>query len=179
MSTVRTSPGPDVAGEPLDFSTNAKAPLQIELRFQLNLSRPRAFELFVYRLPEWFGAVHKVSFDNARSERGPSEVGACSTRVCSMGSKALVEEIVALEPGRGYAYSADLGRSTMKMPIRDHLGTLDIEDANGLSIVTWRQYFRSIWPVSPLIRWYMRDRLMKPALRVLFQKYGGEPLAGF
>lgn len=179
MTTDRTSRGSAVAGEPVAIAAKANAPLQIELRFQLNLPRSQVFELFVHRLPEWFGAIHQVSFDNAHSGRGPTEVGVCSTRLCSMGSKTLVEEIVAFEPGRRYAYKADLGRSTMKMPINEHLGTIDIEDANALSVVTWRQYFRAIWPLTELIRWYMRDRLMKPALRVLFQKYGGQPLGAF
>lgn len=156
----------------------ATAPLQIELRFDLDVSTAEAFDILAFRLPEWFGAIHKVTYDNTASQNGPETVGACSSRVCAMGRKHLVEEIVWFAPGKGYSYRADMGRSSMKMPISEHLGTLEIEANGKRSRVIWRQYFRApVWPFGVLVRWYMRERMMRPALRVMFRKYGGRPAA--
>ncbi len=150
------------------------AALQIELRFHLRLPPTDAFDMVTFRLPEWFGQIDQVTWDNARSERGPAEAGVCSTRACVIGGKVLYEDIAAFEAGRLYAYRADMARSTMKMPIRDHLGMFEVEAADGGSLVTWRQYFRPpFWPLGAVVRWYMRDRMMRPAVKALLTKHGG------
>lgn len=151
------------------------APLQIELRFRLQVPPAEAFDLVANRLPEWFGAIHSVKWDHSRSAAGPGQTGACSERVCDFGGKALREEIVAFEPGRSYSYRADMARSEMKMPLSDHLGSFVIEQAEGGSAVTWRQYFRARWYMPTfMLRWQMRDRMMRPAINGLLSKYGGE-----
>lgn len=154
------------------------APLQIALRFRLALPPAEVFDLVTTRLPEWFTAIHAITWDHSRSRRGVGNLGACSERVCDFGGKELVESIVELEPGRRCAYSVDMARSRMKMPLRDHLGTFDLEpDAEG-TVVTWRQHYRPLWFVpAAILRWQMRDKMMRPALDTLIERYGGEWLS--
>ena len=92
-------------------SASSPSPLQIELRFRLNVPPEEAFELVTTRLGEWFTAIHAVTWNHANSNGGVGNIGACSERVCDFGGKALVENIVEFEPGRRYAYSADMARS--------------------------------------------------------------------
>jgi hypothetical protein len=167
--TVVTATAPSAVDNP-----PAEAPLQIELLFRLAVPPPEAFDLVAFRLPEWFGMIHSVTWDNARSDRGKSEVGVHSSRTCSIGGKELCEDIVAFEPGRTYSYKVDMARSTMKMPIKDHLGTFEVQPLRDGSLVTWRQYFRAARPMIGMIRWYMRSRLMIPALKSLVKNVGGE-----
>jgi hypothetical protein len=144
----------------------------------LELPTEEVFDLVTNRLGEWFSAVHAVTWNHAKSTRGPGTLGACSERVCDFGGKTLVEDILELEPGRRYAYSADMSRSQMKMPLREHLGTFDVEPDGGGSVVTWRQYFRPLWFVpGAMLRWQMRDKMMRPAVDGLVEKYGGEWLS--
>jgi uncharacterized protein YndB with AHSA1/START domain len=162
----------------MHFVHSQTAPLQIELRFRLNVPPSEAFELVTTRLPEWFGAIHSVNWNHAKSTRGPTTLGACSERVCDFGGKTLVEDIREFEPGHRYAYSVDMTRSEMKMPLRDHLGSFEVEPAGGGTIVTWRQHFKPLWFVpGALLRWQMRDKMMRPALEVLIKKCGGELLS--
>lgn len=174
MTPSRTTPESTRSDAP-DALGSYAAPLQIKLRFHVQIPSREAFDLVAIRLPEWFGRIREIRWDNTASERGPSQVGACSSRACSIDGKVVHEEIVSFKPGRSYAYRADMRRSTMKMPIRDHLGTFDVEDDDGGCTVTWRQYFRApIWPLGAVIRWYMRDRLMRPAVKGLISKVGGQ-----
>lgn len=157
-------------------SVQVRAPLQIELRFQLDVARAEAFDLVSTRLGEWFHQIHAIDWNHTRSKRGPATLGACSERTCDFGGKSLVEEITELEPGAHYAYRIDFTRSQMKMPITNHLGTFNVEAApNGRgSVVTWRQHFRAKWFVpAALLRWQMRDKLMRPAIDEAIKKYGG------
>lgn len=154
----------------------APSPLQIELRFRLDIPQAEAFELVSTRLAEWFHQIHAVAWNHTRSKRGATTLGACSERTCDFGGKSLVEEITELEPGSYYAYRIDFTRSQMKMPITDHLGTFTVEAApSGRgSLVTWRQHFRAKWFVpAAVLRWQMRDKLMRPAIDHALAKYGG------
>lgn len=163
-----------VAGAPTVAPT---APLQIELRFRVDLSPGETFDLVANRLPEWFGAIHAVTWDHARSTAGPGTPGACSERTCEIGGKTLHEHIVAFQPGRHYAYRADMKRSQLRLPLLDHLGTFDVEADGDGSVVTWRQHFRARWFVpAAILRWQMRDRLMRPAIDALLAKHGGAHL---
>ena len=154
--------------------STARPPLQIELRFHLALPTDTVFELVTTRLPEWFAMIHEVTWDHARSTRGPSKLGACSERVCDFGGKKLLEEIVEVDFGRSYTYRADLERSTMKMPLAEHLGSFELSASDGGTDVTWRQYFRAKWFVpAAMLRWQMRDKMMRPAVDALIAKHGG------
>lgn len=149
------------------------APLQIELSFELSTSPNDAFDLLSNRLPEWFSAIHAVRWDHSRSKAG-DQVGECSERVCDFGGKALREVIAAYEPGRHYAYRVDLSRSTLQMPLQDHLGTFDVAATERGSKIVWRQHFRARWFVpAALLRWQMRERMMRPAVEGLIARYGG------
>ena len=153
-----------------------RAPLQIELKFQLDVAPAEAFDLMSTRLAEWFAQIHDVTWDHARSNRGASTLGVCSERVCNFGGKSLLEEIVEFEPGRRYAYRIDMAKSQMKMPIRNHLGTFAIEatSTGTASVVMWHQYFDAKWLVpAAMLRWQMRDKLMRPAVDEAIRKYGG------
>jgi hypothetical protein len=174
-SSNQSVPTSLVRPTPTNAPQAVQAPLQIEFRLRLNLPPTEAFELVTVRLGEWFTAIHAVTWNHSKSTRGVDTLGACSERVCNFDGKALVEKIVEFEPGRSYAYSADMQRSEMKMPLRDHLGRFEVvPDAIG-SVVIWRQYFRPQWFVpAALLRWQMRDKMMRPALAVLIRKYGGE-----
>lgn len=155
------------------------SPLQIELRFRLDVSREEAFELVTNRLAEWFEAIHSVRWNHDTSTRGPGQLGACSERVCDFAGKALVERIVEVEPGRRYSYSVDMARSQMKMPIRDHLGSFTIEAGASGTEVIWRQHFRAAWFVpAAMLRWQMRDKMMRPAVDALIARHGGGWLSG-
>lgn len=163
-----------------ESSTDARAsapdlaPLQIELEFRLAVPPAVAFDLVTTRLAEWFSAIHAVTWNHERSVRGAGTLGACSERVCDFGGKSLVETIVELEPGRRYAYSVDMSRSQMKMPLRDHRGTFDVVADGDGSVITWRQHFRALWFVpAAMLRWQMRDKMMRPALAALIAKHGG------
>lgn len=154
------------------------APVQIELRFRLELPPAEAFDLVANRLAEWFGAIHAVRWDHSRSTRGAGTPGPCSERVCDFGGKALVEDIVSFEEGRRYAYRADMERSEMKMPLVDHLGTFDVEALGSGSRIIWRQHFRARWFMpTAMLRWKMRDGMMRPAVDGLIAKFGGAWLA--
>lgn len=150
------------------------SPLQIELVFHLACTAAVAFELVTDRLPEWFHAIHGVQWDHRASQAGAGRLGACSQRTCDFNGKALREDIVEVVPGRGYAYRVDLGASQMKMPIRDHLGTFEVAADGAGSRVIWRQYFRAAWYVpAAMLRWQMRDKLMRPAVEELLRQYRG------
>lgn len=156
----------------------AAAPLQIELRFRLALPTEEVFDLVSARLPEWFSAIHGVRWDHDKSSRGAGRLGACSERVCDFSGKTLVERIVAVEPGRSYAYSVDMTRSQMKMPLRDHLGSFELTPRADGTEVVWRQHFRALWFVPTfLLRWQMREKMMRPAVAALIAKHGGGWLA--
>lgn len=162
--------------DPSPHVSSARGPLQITLQFQLHVPPAEAFDLMATRLGEWFQQIHAVDWNHARSERGATTVGRCSERVCDFAGKSLVEEITEFEAGSHYAYRIDFARSQMKMPITNHLGTFDVEPApSGRgSIVTWRQYFRAKWFVpAAMLRWQMRDKLMRPAVDEAIKKYGG------
>lgn len=166
------------ATNPIKLQPIPVAPLQIELRFMLRVPAHEAFDLVTNRLPEWFGAIHSTKWDHTRSTAGPDHPGACSERVCDFGGKALREEIVSYTEGRSYTYRADMERSEMKMPLTDHLGSFEIEQVKGGSVVTWRQYFQARWYMPTfMLRWQMRDRMMRPAVDGLITKFGGEWLS--
>ncbi len=149
-------------------------PLQIELQFTLALPPDRVFDLVANRLPEWVTGIHAVTWDHQASTAGSGLAGACSERSCDFGGKQLREVMVAWEPGRRYTYRADLARSTLKLPLHDHLGSFELTPAAGGTRVTWRQYFRPAWFVpAAMLRWQMRDRLMKPAVERLLEAWGG------
>ena len=159
---------------PQDPCASAPPPLQIELRFRLDVDPATAFDLVSNRLPEWFGAIHAVRWDHTRSTAGPGRAGACSERVCDFGGRALHEEVVSFEPGRRYSYRALLDRSELKMPIAEHLGSFDVVADGGGSVITWRQRFRTRWFMpTAMMRWQMRDRMMRPAVEVLIARHGG------
>jgi Polyketide cyclase / dehydrase and lipid transport len=148
--------------------------LQIVLRFRLTLPAEEVFDLVAFRIPEWFGLVQEVRWDHSRSQAGTARAGVSSRRSCEIGGKVLEEEIVVFVPGRMYAYQADLVRSTLKMPIRNHLGMFMISPEGTASQVEWRQYFDTPpWPLSALVRWQMRSRMMLPAVRQLIARHGG------
>ncbi len=159
---------------PSPTPTTMPPPLKIELQFHLALPPEHVFDLVTTRLPEWFTAIHQVTWDHARSKRGPAALGACSERICDFGGKQLREEIVEVRAGRSYSYRADIERSTMKMPLASHLGTFELEPDEGGTKVTWRQYFRAKWFVpAAMLRWQMRDKMMRPAVDGLLAKHGG------
>lgn len=163
---------------PKKLEAGPEASLQIELRFLLRIPPSETFNLVAKRLPEWFGAIHSIEWDHTHSKAGPGQVGACSERICNFGGKALREEIISYEEGRRYTYRADMTRSEMKMPLSNHLGSFEIEKAEGGSVVIWRQYFRARWYMPAfMLRWQMRDRMMRPAVAALITKYGGEWLS--
>jgi hypothetical protein len=150
------------------------SPLQIELSFVLQVPPAEAFDLMAHRLDEWFTQIHAISWDHSKSLKGPTAHGACSERSCDFGGKALREVIVSYEPGKRYSYRADMARSEMKMPLDDHLGSFDFEAVPGGTRVTWRQHFAPKWFVpGAMLRWQMRDKMMRPAVERLFTKYGG------
>lgn len=153
-----------------------EAPLQIELVFRLHVPADEAFELVSTRLTEWFAKIHDVRWQSPRTSPGPAGPGGCTERVCAFDGKDLVETIVAWSPGRSYAYAVDMNRSAMKMPLARHLGTFDVVDeGSNLSRVTWRQHFVPRWFVpGGLLRWQMRDKMMRPAVEALLATRGGE-----
>lgn len=155
-------------------AASPQSPLQIELRFFIDVPPNEAFDLVAHRIPEWFGPIHGVVWDNARSDRGPTLPGARSERVCDFDGKALCEVITSYVPGRRYSYSVDMERSQMKMPLTDHVGVFEVAPHGDGSRVIWRQHFRARWFVpAALLRWQMRESMMKPALVSLFAKVGG------
>ncbi len=155
-------------------SATSSSPLQIELTFTLGLPPEQAFDLVAHRLPTWFTDIHQVTWDHTQSLRGPDTVGACSERTCDFGGRALREVIVSYEPGRRYSYRVDFARSSMKMPLEGHLGSFEVMPAEGGCRVTWRQHFRAKWFVpAALLRWQMRERLMRPAVERLLAAHGG------
>ncbi|MBM4779128.1 MAG: SRPBCC family protein [Archangiaceae bacterium] len=156
------------------LETAATSPLQIELTFVLNLTPEQAFDLVAHRLPEWFTAIHTVTWDDSKSLSGARTHGACSERSCDFDGKALKEVIVSYEPGRRYSYSVDMKRSEMKMPLEDHLGSFDLEAVAGGCLVVWRQHFKPKWFVpGAMLRWQMGERMMRPAVEKLLATHGG------
>jgi|GEM_PF-2196387 len=150
-----------------------QSPLQIELRFDLEVAPAVAFDLVANRLPEWFSTIHSVQWDHSKSTTGPSTAGACSERTCNFGGKVLREVIISFKPGRGYTYRADLGRSSMKMPLEGHFGSFELEAIGTGTRVTWRQYFKPKWFVpGAMLRWQMRDKMMRPAIEKLLALSG-------
>lgn len=150
------------------------APLQVEAQFRLDVPAEEAFDLVVNRLGEWFAAVRSVTWDHTRSHRGTRLLGACSQRICDFDGKALVEDILEVEPGRRYVYSVDMDRSELKMPLRNHRGSFEIEPRGTGCVVVWRQHFDARWFVpAAILRWQMRDKMMRPAVEKLVELCGG------
>lgn len=150
------------------------SPLQVELKFLLDVTPAEAFDLVANRLPEWFEAIHSVTWDHTKSTHA-GVMGACSERSCDFGGKALKEVIASYEAGRQYAYRVDLERSEMKMPLEDHLGVFEVAARGPQTLVTWRQYFRPRWFVpGAMLRWQMGSRMMRPAVERLIAKHGGQ-----
>lgn len=85
--------------------------------------------------------MHAIRWDHSRSQVGAEIAGVNSRRSCEVGGKVLEEEIVGFAPGQMYAYRVDMARSTLKMPIRNHLGIFAIAPQGTESHVEWRQYF--------------------------------------
>jgi uncharacterized protein YndB with AHSA1/START domain len=152
------------------------APLQVEAQFRLDVPAEEAFDLVVNRLGEWFASIRGVTWDHARSHGGPRALGACSQRTCNFDGKALIEDILEVEPGRRYVYSVDMDRSELKMPLRNHRGSFEVQPRGTTGcVVVWRQHFDARWFVpAAVLRWQMRDKMMRPALEKLVELCGGE-----
>ncbi len=167
------------AANPITTTTSSTAPLQIALRFQLDRPPAETFELVSTRLADWFRRIHGVTWNHARSTRGAATIGACSERVCDFGGKQLVEEIVEFEAGRRYSYRIDFARSQLKMPMVDHLASFAVSAADGGGgVVDWHTHFHARWFVpAALLRWQLRDKLMRPAVDDAIRSYGGRWLA--
>lgn len=60
------------------------------------------------------------------------------------------------------------------MPLVDHLGSFEVQPDEGHSVVVWRQHFRARWFVpAAMLRWQMRDHMMRPAVDALIARCGG------
>lgn len=177
MNLGTQAPAPALS--PIDAGADADAtkriaPLQVEARFRLHVPAEEAFDLVVNRLDEWFAAVSNVAWDHGRSQRGPRALGACSQRTCTFDGKSLVEDILEVEPGRRYVYSVDMHRSELKLPLRNHLGSFDVEPRGTGCVVVWRQHFDALWFMPAMVlRWQMRDKMMRPAIEKLVERCGG------
>lgn len=161
--------------------TEEQAPLQIELVAEFDAPPAEVFHWMTYRLPDWFSQIDDVAYDNAasRGDDGSDDedsVGEGSVRTCGMGKNAVVEVMTAFVPGESYRYQTDAERTTLKMPIRNHEGSVLVTPGtdDSTSVVTWRQYF--VPPRGPLgrfIRWNMREKMMRPGLVELSSQLGG------
>lgn len=161
--------------------TEEQSPLQIELVAEFDAPPAEVFHWMTYRLPEWFAQIDDVAYDNAASLHDESSVaegavGAGSVRTCGMGKNAVVEVMTEFVPGVSYRYQTDADRTTLKMPIRNHEGSILVTPGadDDTSVVTWKQYF--VPPRGPLgrfIRWNMREKMMRPGLVKLSSQLGG------
>lgn len=151
------------------------APLRIVVMARLNVTTDKAFELVSKDLPVWFEKIPSVQWDHTNSENKKT-FGAGSTRTCALDGDKLFENIRYWDEGKMYAYAADMSKSTVSMPIIDHLGVFIIEsDGSGGSLVTWRQYYNKKFSLmGPMLTWYMRTQMMEEGFNVLVKKFGGE-----
>lgn len=168
-----------------------QSPLQIELVAEFDAPPAEVFHWMTYRLPEWFAQIDEVAYDNAASlhdegavAKGAATGGAVaggivgegSVRTCGMGKNAVVEVMTEFVPGVSYRYKTDADRTTLKMPIRNHEGSIHVTPGadDDTSVVTWKQFY--VPPRGPLgrfIRWNMREKMMRPGLVKLSKQLGG------
>jgi hypothetical protein len=82
------------------------------------------------------------------------------------------EELVGLEPGRSFSYSALSG-----LPIRDHRADVALTESDGGTAIRWREDFRvkipgTGWQYERFLRWFVQrcaDGLARRAARLAGQ----------
>ena len=148
------------------------AALRVSKTVQLNVAPEKAFALVSDHegLPKLVPNIHEVSVDNSKASM---KNGKGCVRTCSFadGGK-LVEDIVAWNPGKSYAYAI---RSGNPMSLEHHLGVFHVKsDGMGGSLVTWSTYFNHPMPeqVTPNI-----GMLMSMVLEKLVVQNGGKMMA--
>lgn len=156
--------------------TITHAPLQIEMSLRLNISQEKAFQLVFRDLDTWFKQIDKIEWKNAESQGGANTPGLNSVRVCGFDGNQLYEDIVYYDAPRAYGYVIDLNKSTASFPVKNPLGMFLVQaTGENESILTWRQYFnRKFHPAALLIKFMVKNILMKKNLRRLIDTHGGE-----
>lgn len=151
------------------------SPLQIEVKFRVEVEPRRAFELVFSDISSWFTEVGGIVWDHGKSKNGPNAAGTESTRNCSFGKDALFETIVHYDAPRAYAYRIDMEQSTASFPVKDQLAIFVVEPAtNGGSNVTWRQYYRKKFhPLALVINFMLKQKIMRKNIKNLLQQHGG------
>lgn len=131
------------------------APLRIAERYRIDAPPERLFAVLgdLEGITRFFPLIHHASVEHASGCAGEG-----SLRVCSIhGMGQVAEKVVWWHEPVGYAYQAD-GRM---IPLRQHLGVITIWiDAEGGSLLEWRQYFETRygpmgWLFPPMMRMMM------------------------
>lgn len=134
---------------------NHPAPLRIAERYRVDASPERLFAVLgdLEGITRFFPLIHHASVEHAAGCAGEGSLRVCSIR----GMGQVAEKVVWWREPVGYAYRAD-GRM---IPLRRHLGLITITvDAQGGSLLEWRQYFETRygpmgWMFPPMMRMMM------------------------
>ncbi len=160
--------------ETFNVDDHTEAELRIVKMFHLRIPKEEAYSLIVNKIPDWFSSIPKVEYYESEINVGATITDNSTARVCESEDGLIVEKIVGNSESTFLAYSVDMDKSTVGIPMEDHLGVMTVEDgANGGSIVTWRQYYnRKFHIMAPFLTMYLSGA-MDDGLQVLLDRYSG------
>ncbi|WP_340077481.1 SRPBCC family protein [Leptobacterium sp. I13] len=143
---------------------HTKAPLKAKVSGLVKKSVTEVFDQLKDHesMSKWVPMMKKVEMNHDSSaSTGACDVG--SVRVCQFGKDRLVEKIVAWQPPKLYAYSAEDTADAS-----DHLGVVECEDnGDGTTTVSWSQYFNPKNPVKGFFMGIIMKKVLKKAIKNL------------
>lgn len=155
-----------------DISQITKAPLRLAKSIWLKASQEKIFAIVSNHteLPSLFPWVQSVTVESSQAE---VEGGVGARRCCNFGNGLVLEEtIVGWNPPQMYAYSCQ--DETNPFGLRGHLGLVTCQtDAEGGTILTWRQYFDHPNPQAMVEK---MDGSLSGAIQKLIDRFGGKVL---
>ncbi|MBV7330634.1 hypothetical protein KFU94_20835 [Chloroflexi bacterium TSY] len=136
-----------------------------------------AFDIWVNRTAETFEDVSPIEYFVDSQKIGTTVENGVTHREFFYKNKKVVETIPAFKVGKFFAYAAEPDKSTMKMPIKNHLGLITFEsDGEGGTIVTMRQFYdKKFHPMALVVTWGMKYGV-NDLLKTMATKHGGEQI---
>lgn len=149
-------------------------PAQVAIGFYLKLPPEDAFKLLSVDLPKWINAIPSIEWDY-RQSKSQNKMDVGTQRTCAFGKDKAHENIIEYQYPSYYAYQIDFDKSTMKMPISDHLGIFRVSaDNKGGSICSWEQRFnKKRHPLSPILNFMMQNFVLKKFVKNLVKQHQG------
>lgn len=153
------------------LSSLTASPLRASSQIHLEASPEDVFEYVssAEALPLWMPGLESVAYDHSNSVLAGT-LGEGSQRTMIFNGQKETEVIVQLEQPNVIAYQILEG-----VPLRNHLATMTVESDNGVSILTWNQYFElNRTSIYGWLMPFMVRRFLDNAQSNLTSKFGGD-----